>query len=278
MNAPEARSDAVLAARNVTLSYDKVPRISGLDLDIAAGSFTVLIGPNASGKSTALKGLARLLSPTTGHVLLNGRDIARRKTREIARELALLPQSPITPPGVTVADLVSRGRAPYQSLLRQYSRDDERAVNAAMAATGVADLADQLVDALSGGQRQRVWIAVALAQETDILLLDEPTTFLDLTHQIEVLDLCARLHADGRTLVVVLHDLTMAARYATHLIAFREGRMVTQGTPRDVLTPETLRTVFGLDADVIDDPQSGTPLVVPRRPPHLAPHRNQGEA
>ncbi|CAN5311936.1 ABC transporter ATP-binding protein [soil metagenome] len=267
---PADACSIVLEAEGVTLAYDKVPVVTDLDLTITAGSFTVLIGPNACGKSTALRGLARLLSPTGGRVLLDGRDIATRKTREIARELALLPQSPITPSGVTVADLVSRGRAPYQSLLRQYSREDERAVASAMVATGVQDLADRPVDELSGGQRQRVWIAVALAQETDILLLDEPTTYLDLAHQIEVLDLCARLHAGGRTLVVVLHDLNMAARYATELVAFTAGRIVAQGSPRDVVTPPILSEVFGLAADVIPDPQTGTPLVVPHRPPHLA--------
>jgi iron complex transport system ATP-binding protein len=258
-----------LRAEGVTLSYNKVAAVEGLELGIRAGSFTVLIGPNACGKSTALKGLARLLTPASGRVLLDGRDIARRKTREIARELALLPQAPLTPPSVTVADLVSRGRAPYQSLLRQYSREDERAVTAAMVATGVEDLADRSVDELSGGQRQRVWIAVALAQETEVLLLDEPTTYLDLAHQIEVLDLCARLHAQGRTLVVVLHDLNMAARYATELIAFKAGRVVAHGTPHEVVTPGIVREVFGLEADVIPDPQTGTPLVVPHRPPHL---------
>jgi iron complex transport system ATP-binding protein len=258
-----------LTAENLTLAYGTTPIVQNLEFSVAAGSFTVLIGPNACGKSTALRGLARLLPPAGGRVLLDGRDIAHRKTREIARELALLPQSPLTPPNVSVADLVARGRAPYQSLLRQYSRDDERAVEAAMLATGVADLADVAVDELSGGQRQRVWIAVALAQETEVLLLDEPTTYLDLTHQIEVLDLCARLHAQGRTLVVVLHDLTMAARYATELVAFKEGRVIAQGTPREVVTPDILREVFALDADVINDPQSGTPLVIPRRPPHL---------
>jgi iron complex transport system ATP-binding protein len=259
-----------LQAESVTLAYDRVPVVTDLDLTITAGSFTVLIGPNACGKSTALRGLARLLSPSDGRVLLDGRDIATRKTREIARELALLPQAPITPPSVTVADLVSRGRAPYQSLLRQYSREDERAVAAAMVATGVESLAERAVDELSGGQRQRVWIAVALAQETDILLLDEPTTYLDLAHQIEVLDLCARLHAEGRTLVVVLHDLNMAARYGTELVAFKAGRIVAQGAPEDVVTPRILSEVFGFEADVIPDPQTGTPLVVPHRPPHLA--------
>jgi len=262
-------STNALEAERVTLSYDRVAVVEGLELGIRTGSFTVLIGPNACGKSTALKGLARLLTPAAGRVLLDGRDIALRKTRDIARELALLPQAPLTPPSVTVADLVSRGRAPYQSLLRQYSREDERAVTAAMAATGIEDLADRPVDELSGGQRQRVWIAVALAQETDVLLLDEPTTYLDLAHQIEVLDLCARLHAAGRTLVVVLHDLNMAARYATELVAFKAGRVVAQGTPHEVVTPAIVREVFGLEADVILDPQTGTPLVVPHRPPHL---------
>lgn len=259
-----------LSAQGLDLGYDDRLVVSGLDLAVRRGSFTALIGPNACGKSTALRGLARLLKPRGGTVLLDGEDIARRRTRDIARELALLPQAPITPPSVTVADLVARGRAPYQSLLRQYGVEDERAVKDAMAATGVADLADRDVDQLSGGQRQRVWIAVALAQATPVLLLDEPTTYLDITHQIEVLDLCARLHAEGRTLVVVLHDLNLAARYATELVAFREGAVVAQGSPADVITPEIVHRVFDLHCDVVPDPQTGTPLVVPRRPPHLA--------
>ena len=259
----------VLVADDLGLAYNKTPIINGLDLHIRRGSFTALIGPNACGKSTALKGLARLLTPTHGKVILDGHNIATRKTRDIARELALLPQAPITPPSVTVADLVARGRAPYQSLLRQYSRDDDRAVREAMEATGVLDLADRSVDELSGGQRQRVWIAVVLAQETPVLLLDEPTTYLDLTHQIEVLDLCARLHAAGRTLVVVLHDLNMAARYATELVAFKSGAVVAQGTPAEVVTPTIVRRVFDLECDVIADPQTGTPMVIPHRPPHL---------
>ncbi|GAA2240885.1 ABC transporter ATP-binding protein [Herbiconiux moechotypicola] len=268
MTGTDASPDA-LEARGVSLGYPRREVIEGLDLRIRRDSFTVLIGPNACGKSTALKGLARLIDPSRGSIVLNGHDIAHRRTRDVARELALLPQSPITPPSVTVGDLVARGRAPYQSLLRQYSRDDERIVRESLATTGTLDLIDRTVDELSGGQRQRVWISVVLAQQTGVLLLDEPTTYLDLAHQIEVLDLCARLHAEGRTLVVVLHDLTLAARYATDIVAFKAGRVVAQGAPAEVITAATVREVFGVECAVIADPHTGTPLVVPARPPHL---------
>jgi iron complex transport system ATP-binding protein len=255
-----------LQARGLTLSYGGEPVVAGLDLEIPAGSFTVLVGPNGCGKSTALRGLARLLKPGSGTVLLHGRDIHSRPTREVARQLGLLPQAPVAPAAVTVVDLVTRGRAPHQSLLRQFSPDDERAVTEAMRLTDLTDLADRPVDALSGGQRQRVWIAMALAQETPILLLDEPTTFLDIAHQVEVLDLCAALHRAGRTLVLVLHDLNLAARYATHLVALRDGAVVANGSPAEIVTADLVRDVFGLDSVVVPDPETGTPLVVPRRP------------
>lgn len=257
---------APLCARDLTLAYGREPVVRGLDLDIIAGSFTVLVGPNGCGKSTALRGLARLLKPAGGSVLLHGKDIHRISTREVARELGLLPQAPSAPPSVTVLDLVTRGRAPYQSLLRQYSRDDERAVAAAMRLTDIEALADAAVDSLSGGQRQRVWIAMALAQETPVLLLDEPTTFLDIAHQVDVLDLCADLHRAGRTLVLVLHDLNMAARYASHLVAMRDGIVVASGPPSEVVTAGLVQDVFGLASVVIADPETGTPLVIPRRP------------
>jgi iron complex transport system ATP-binding protein len=205
------------------------------------------------------------MRPLDGGVLLDGRAIHRRPAKEVARELGLLPQTPTAPDAITVADLVGRGRYPYQSLLRQWSPDDERAVAAAMAATGVTDLAEQAVDELSGGQRQRVWIAMVLAQETPILLLDEPTTFLDIGHQLDVLDLCAALRDGGRTVVAVLHDLTMACRYATHLIAMHAGEIVAEGTPADVVTPALIERLYGIRAQVIPDPETGTPLVVPRR-------------
>ncbi|MBB0243287.1 ATP-binding cassette domain-containing protein [Streptomyces alkaliphilus] len=253
-----------LAAEEVTLAYDR--RVIARDLTVAVPdrSFTVIVGPNACGKSTLLRALSRLLRPTAGRVLLDGEAIDRLPARALARVLGLLPQTPVAPDGITVADLVGRGRYPHQGVLRQWSREDERVTVGAMAATGVDTLADRYVDELSGGQRQRVWIAMALAQQTPLLLLDEPTTYLDIAHQIEVLDLCARLHEEeGRTLVAVLHDLNHAARYATHLIAMREGRVVAAGPPGEIVTAELVERVFGLSCRVITDPESGTPLVIP---------------
>ncbi|RIV37456.1 ABC transporter ATP-binding protein [Micromonospora radicis] len=253
-----------LGGSGLRLAYER--RVVADDLTVAVPdrSFTVIIGPNACGKSTLLRALSRLLKPAAGAVLLDGEDIHRRPARAVARTLGLLPQSPTAPDGIGVAELVSRGRYPHQGLLRQWSRDDERIVAESMAATGVADLTDRLVDELSGGQRQRVWLAMALAQQTPLLLLDEPTTYLDIAHQIEVLDLCARLHEEqGRTLVAVLHDLNHAARYATHLIAMRGGQVVAAGEPGRIVTAELVEEVFGLPCRVIDDPETGTPLVVP---------------
>ncbi|MEV1286556.1 ABC transporter ATP-binding protein [Micromonospora sp. NPDC049679] len=246
------------------LAYERRIIAEELTVAIPDRSFTVIIGPNACGKSTLLRALSRMLKPTAGAVLLDGEDIHTLPARKVARTLGLLPQSSIAPDGISVAELVARGRYPHQGLLRQWSRDDERVVEESMAATGVADLADRPVDELSGGQRQRVWIAMALAQQTPLLMLDEPTTYLDIAHQIEILDLCAHLHEEqGRTLVVVLHDLNHAARYATHLIAMREGRVMAAGNPRDIVTADLVEQVFGLPCRVIDDPESGTPMVIP---------------
>ena len=253
-----------LRGDDLELAYDQRVVAEHLGIEIPDGSFTIIVGPNACGKTTLLRALARLLKPRRGGVYLDGELITSRPSKEVARELGLLPQSAIAPDGITATDLVSRGRYPHQRLLRQWSADDARAVEAAMAATRVDDLADRIVDELSGGQRQRVWLAMALAQETPILLLDEPTTFLDIAHQVEVLDLCAELHAErGRTLVAVLHDLNHACRYATHLVAMREGAIVAQGDPAETVTAELVEEVFGLPCRVIDDPESGTPLVVP---------------
>ncbi|GAA1285352.1 ABC transporter ATP-binding protein [Pseudonocardia aurantiaca] len=253
-----------LGGHGMTLAYERHTVATDLTVTVPDRSFTIIIGPNACGKSTLLRALARLLRPTAGAVLLDGADIHRRPARAVARTLGLLPQSSVAPDGIGVAELVARGRYPHQGLLRQWSREDERVVAESMAATGVADLADRPVDELSGGQRQRVWIAMALAQQTPLLLLDEPTTYLDIAHQIEVLDLCARLHQEqGRTLVAVLHDLNHAARYATHLIAMRDGRVVAAGDPREIVTAELVEEVFGLVCRVIDDPETGTPLVIP---------------
>ncbi|MGW2720589.1 ABC transporter ATP-binding protein [Streptomyces sp. NPDC001492] len=253
-----------LAAENATLAYDQRVIAEQLSVEIPDHSFTVIVGPNACGKSTLLRALSRMLKPSQGRVLLDGQVIQSMPAKKVARTLGLLPQSSIAPDGITVADLVGRGRYPHQGILRQWSAEDERVVQESMARTGVAGLADRHVDELSGGQRQRVWIAMALAQQTPLLLLDEPTTYLDIQHQIDVLDLCAELHEEqGRTLVAVLHDLNHAARYATHLIALRDGQVVAEGAPGDIVTAELVEEVFGLRCQVVDDPETGTPLVVP---------------
>ena len=255
-----------LAAEQVRLAYDDRVVVDGLDLALTEGSFTAIVGPNGCGKSTVLRALGRLLRPTSGQVLLDGRAIARTPTREVAKVLGLLPQTPVAPEGLTVGDLVARGRHPHQSWLRQWSRDDEAVVAEALSWTDMTALADRPVDALSGGQRQRAWISMALAQGTDLLLLDEPTTYLDLSHQIDVLDLVGRLHAErGRTVVVVLHDLNLAARYAQRLVAMKDGVLVASGTPAEVLTERLLADVFDLEARVLPDPVTGTPMVVPVR-------------
>ena len=256
-------SPSRLHAADLRVGYDDRVIIEDLSVEIPDGSFTVIVGPNASGKSTLLRALSRLLRPTHGAVLLDGHDVREMGGKEFARELGLLPQESIAPEGITVVDLVARGRFPYQRLFRQWSDEDERAVREALEATQLLELSTRPVEALSGGQRQRVWIAMALAQETPILLLDEPTTYLDLAHQLEVLELCTRLHRQGRTLVAVLHDLNQAARYASHLVAMSSGAVAAQGTPREVVTEEIVHRVFGVRARVIDDPESHTPMVIP---------------
>lgn len=254
-----------LRADDLTLGYDHRPVAEHLGVTIPDGSFTVVAGPNACGKSTLLKALARMLKPQHGAVYLDGAVISGYRSKEVARRLGLLPQSAIAPGGITVGDLVARGRYPHQGLLRQWSGDDEAVVAEAMRLTGVDDLAPRLVDELSGGQRQRVWLAMVLAQQTPILLLDEPTTFLDMSHQLDVLDLCADLHEHhGRTVVAVLHDLNHACRYATHLVVMRAGgEIAAEGRPAEVITAELVADVFGLPCRVIDDPETGTPLIVP---------------
>jgi iron complex transport system ATP-binding protein len=262
--APAPPAPAPLAARSVRLAYDDRLVVDGLSIDIPAGRVTVIVGANACGKSTLLRGLARLLKPRGGSVLLDGSDIGRLPTRDVATRLGLLPQQPVAPDGITVADLVGRGRHPHQRWFRQWSRDDEAAVAVALEATGMTAVADRPVDELSGGQRQRAWIAMALAQGTDLMLLDEPTTFLDLAHQVEVLDLLAELNErEGRTIVLVLHDLNLACRYAQHLVALRGGAVVAEGPPGEVVTPELVADVFGLAAEIVADPLTGTPLVLP---------------
>jgi len=260
-----AEAPARLTARNATIGYDRRIIAEGLNVSIPDRSFTVIVGPNACGKSTLLRALSRLLKPTVGEVLLDGKAILSYPARDVAKKLGLLPQTSIAPDGITVADLVARGRYPYQKLIRQWSRDDEAAVITAMAATKVDAFSHRLVDELSGGQRQRVWVAMVLAQQTPILLLDEPTTFLDIAHQIELLELLRALNrGEGQTVVAVLHDLNHACRYASHLIAMRDGRVVAEGRPGDIVTAELVEEVFGIACLVIEDPVSHTPLIVPR--------------
>ena len=253
-----------LAAEALTLAYGERAVIEGLDLVVPPGRITAIVGANASGKSTLLRSMSRLLPPRAGQVVLDGRSVHRLPAKELARTLGLLPQSPLAPEGITVADLVGRGRHPHQGLFTRWSREDDAAVAAALEATSTATLADRPVDELSGGQRQRVWIAMALAQQTDLLLLDEPTTFLDVSHQVEVLDLLTDLNrARGTTIVMVLHDLNLAARYADHLVALAGGTVHAAGDPAEVLTEQCVRTVFGLDSRIITDPTSGKPLMLP---------------
>ncbi|BAD57366.1 ABC transporter ATP-binding protein [Nocardia farcinica] len=261
-----------LGAQDIRLGYGDRVIVDGLSLDIAPGVVTTVIGPNGCGKSTLLRSLGRLLRPSAGQVLLDGKAISSMKTKDVARIVGMLPQTPVAPEGLTVADLVARGRHPHQSWLRQWSADDETEVLAALEQTGIADLADRPLDELSGGQRQRAWISMALAQGTDILLLDEPTTYLDLAHSLEVLDLVDRLHDElGRTVVMVLHDLNLAIRYSDRLVVMHDGRIVAQGSPGDIITAELLREVFTLDASVLEDPVSGRPMIVPIGTRHVRP-------
>ncbi|AKU15285.1 ABC transporter ATP-binding protein [Luteipulveratus mongoliensis] len=258
---------ARLSGRGLTLAYDNRVISEQLDVVIPDGSFTVIVGPNACGKSTLLRALGNLLRPVSGAVVLDGKDIHSYPAKEVARRLGLLPQTAIAPDGITVADLVGRGRFPHQSLLRQWTREDEVAVQEAMIRTTVQDLAHRHVDELSGGQRQRVWLAMVLAQQTPILMLDEPTTYLDIAHQLDVLELCRDLNEhSGHTVVAVLHDLNHAARYATHLIAMRDGAVLDYGAPAQVLTSDLVQEAFGVECLIHPDPATGTPMVVPLDP------------
>ena len=272
----------VIRTEALTSGYSNRTVVDGIDLEVPAGRISVIVGANACGKSTLLKTIARLIPAQRGTVLLDGRHIDQIPTKELARTLGLLPQQPIAPEGIVVTDLVGRGRHPHQKLFRSWTAADDRAVSESLAATGVLDLADRAVDELSGGQRQRVWIAMALAQETDVLLLDEPTTFLDVSHQIEVLDLLTDLNRTrGTTIVMVLHDINLAARYADHLFALRQGRLIAGGAPAEVITSELVRAVFDLDSLVIPDPVSGSPMVLPRGRHHVLPgggHENDAHA
>lgn len=259
-----------IAARSLTLSYQNQTIIDDLDITLPKGKVTVLIGSNGSGKSTLLRAFARLLKPHSGSVWVNGGDIQQKSTVNVAQELAILPQNPVAPEGINVRQLVSLGRYPWQNWLQQWSAQDEAEVDAALQRTGTTALADRPVEALSGGQRQRVWIAMTLAQNTGILLLDEPTTFLDLAHQIEVLDLLRDLNRQqNKTIVMVLHDLNLACRYADHLIAVHQRGVVAQGVPQAILSEALVKTVFDLNCRIIDDPFYGTPLVIPLSRDHV---------
>ena len=254
-----------MRAQRLTLAYrpDRVV-VHDLDLDLPSGAVSVIIGANGSGKSTLLRALSRLLAPQHGTVYLDGRSVHGMRSRDLARQLGLLPQGPTTPDGITVRDLVRRGRLPHTSLWRQWGPDDETALQQALVATDLLELADEPVDALSGGQRQRAWLALVVAQQTPVLLLDEPTTYLDLAHQLDVLELVRTLNQDsGRTIVMVLHDINQACRFADHLVAMRSGQVVAQGHPAEVVTPALLRDVFDVHCRVLPDPDTRRPLVVP---------------
>lgn len=253
-----------LVVRGLEAGYGARPVLQGLDLAVAPGRITAIVGANACGKSTLLRSMSRLLAPRAGQVLLDGKAVHRLPPRELARQMGLLPQSPLAPDGITVLDLVGRGRHPHHGLLSRWTAADDIAVASALEATGTADLAERAVDELSGGQRQRVWIAMALAQQTDLLLLDEPTTFLDIAHQVEVLDLLTDLNRQrGATIVMVLHDLNLAARYADRLVALVAGRVHAAGPPEEVLTEAMVEAVFGLRCRTLTDPVSGRPMMLP---------------
>lgn len=259
-----AKMISAIETKNLSISYGETLIINELDLKIPKGEITVFIGANGCGKSTLLRTIARLLKPKDGSVILEGKAIAKLSTKEIAKRMAILPQSPSAPEGLTVMQLVKQGRYPHQSWLRQWSEEDEKKVNDALKATRLEDLKERPVDSLSGGQRQRAWIAMTLAQDTDILLLDEPTTYLDMTHQIEILDLLFELNEKKkRTVVMVLHDLNLACRYAHNIVAIKEQNVYAQGKPENVINRGLVKTVFDMDCEVTMDPLFGTPMCIP---------------
>jgi iron complex transport system ATP-binding protein len=253
-----------LETKQLTLAYEGTPVVRNLDLSIPASKITMLVGANGCGKSTLLRGLARLLKPKSGIVYLDGKDIVRLKSKTVAQKLGMLTQSPIAPEGLTVRDLVAMGRYPYQNWLQNWSKEDEQKVQEALSITTMTELADRALDSLSGGQRQRAWIAMVFAQDTDILLLDEPTTYLDLAHQVELLDLLQELHeTKGKTIVMVLHDLNLACRYGDYLVAVQQGKVYAMGTPKAVMTEEMVREVFNLECRIVPDPLANTPMCIP---------------
>jgi iron complex transport system ATP-binding protein len=253
-----------IETKQLTLAYEGAPVVRNLDLSIPAGKITMLVGANGCGKSTLLRGLARLLKPKSGIVYLDGKDLVRLKSKTVAQKLGMLTQSPIAPEGLTVRDLVAMGRYPYQNWLQHWSKEDEQKVQEVLSITTMTELADRALDSLSGGQRQRAWIAMVLAQDTDILLLDEPTTYLDLAHQVELLDLLQELHeTKGKTIVMVLHDLNLACRYGDYLVAVQQGKVYGMGTPKAVMTEEMVREVFNLECRIVPDPLANTPMCIP---------------
>ncbi|MCF2872039.1 ABC transporter ATP-binding protein [Octadecabacter sp. G9-8] len=260
-----------LTAKGLSVGYGDTTVVKNIDLEIPAGQITALVGPNGCGKSTLLKAFARILKPTTGHVTLQGQPMTSYATRDVATRLAILPQGPVAPEGLTVTELVAQGRFPHQTLFRQWSPGDRDAVERAMRLTDLEDFADRPVHSLSGGQRQRCWLAMVLAQDTPLLLLDEPTTFLDLKVQVDLMALLSRIvHEDGRTMVLVLHELNLAAAFADRIVMMRDGEIVAQGTGAEVICPEELRAVFDLRSDVIADPVTGRPVCLPRTSNHVA--------
>ncbi|KHF39481.1 ABC transporter ATP-binding protein [Halalkalibacter okhensis] len=253
-----------IQTNGLSIGYHDHLLFDNLNVSIPRGEISVFVGSNGCGKSTLLRSIARLLKPTNGSVLLEGKDVQRMSSREVAKKMGILPQSPISPEGLTVHDLVKQGRYPHQSWLNRWSQEDTEKVEAAMKATRVDELRDRPVDELSGGQRQRAWIAMTLAQDTDIILLDEPTTYLDMTHQIEILDLLFELNEqDGRTIIMVLHDINLASRYAHNIIAIKDGAVFNQGTPESIINCELVRSVFGMECQVATDPIFGTPHCIP---------------
>lgn len=254
----------IMKVEHVTSGYGEQMILNDISLEIPSHQISIIIGANGCGKSTLLKTMARLIHPTSGHVTLNNKPITKMAPKRLARVLGMLPQSPIVPEGITVSDLVGRGRYPYQSFMKGWSQDDYEAVAEAMEMMNITEFADRPIDELSGGQRQRVWIAMALAQQTDILFLDEPTTFLDITYQVEILDLLTDLNRKfGTTIVMVLHDINLSARYADYLFALKQGRLVAEGKPADIITSDLIHQVFNLRCSIMVDPVSGSPSVVP---------------